>query len=158
MKDYIAQFLNRYEEDIDNDNFLQVYTRAANYFSLITDVGELTKIFNSVGINPLEHMKIVPMYYFSGSEEESIEITSPTVRALFDKSFALCPNLKNVSILRSVKLISTDAFKDCPNLQYIQYEGSLDEFFEINCDRKGLWEIHPKLQVLCLATGEVFKK
>lgn len=158
MKNYIAKFINNHEDDIDNNDFLKVYTSAASAFQFVSDVGELTKIFNSVGINPLEHMKIVPMYYFGGSDKESIEITSPTIRALFDRSFANCKKLRNLSILRSVKLISTDAFTNCPNLQFIQYEGSLDEFFEINIDRIALWKAHPKLEVLCLATGEVFKK
>lgn len=158
MKDYIAEFINRYEEDINNDNFLYVYTRAASHFSLVTDIGELTNIFEAADIHPLDHMKIVPMYYFAGSDKEKLEITSPSVKALYSKCICFCNNLKTIAIPHSVKMISTDAFNDCPNLQYIRYDGTLDDFFEINCNRKLLRELFPKLEVLCLRDGEVYPK
>lgn len=155
MQNYIRDFIKRHAEEIDTDNFLRVYTAAVSHFSLVTDISELTTIFESAGIYPLEHMNLVPMYYYAFSEEEAIEIHSDTVKVIYDYAFDMCSNLTTVSIPKSVNMISPDAFRGCPKLQYFQYEGTKEQFQEIKGLHGEFWQEHPDLKVLCKEDGEV---
>ena len=158
MKDYIRDFIKKYEEEIDKDNFLRVYTAAADHFNLITDISELTTIFESASIYPLEHMNIVPMYYYAFSDEDVLEVYSNTIKVIYDSAFEMCHNLTTVTIPRSVNMISPRAFIGCHQLKYFQYEGTKEEFEKIKGLNDVFWEDHPGFQILCMATGEVIKK
>lgn len=157
MESHIVSFIKNHEKDIDENNFLTVYTAAAQDLKLTTDIGELTAIFESVGIQPLDYMQLVPMYYYSGYPEDSIAITSHGIRAIYDYAFMACEKLHTISIPDSVKIISTTAFLSCPKLKYIQYEGSSAEFKKIQCNWKALLVHTPGVQILCLRDGEVLK-
>jgi hypothetical protein len=157
MESHIISFIKAHENDIDENNFLKVYTAASLELRLTTDIGELTAMFESVGIQPLDYMQLIPMYYYSGYPEDSINVTSHNIRAIYDYAFMACDKLENVSIPDSVKMISTTAFLSCPKLKYIQYEGSSAEFKKIQCNWKALLVHTPGVQILCLRDGEVIK-
>ena len=155
MKDYIANFLNYYADDIDNNEFIKVYAHACGRFSFISDIGELTRIFEEAGINPLNHISVIPRFYYSGSNEKAITIKGDAAKVIFDEAFAFCPNLESVLIPNQIRQIGNSAFTYCDNLKYIQYDGTYEEFRSMNFEYKRFLTSYPQAQILCMRSGEV---
>ena len=61
-----------------------------------------------------------------------VNITIPkNVTKIPNNAFMQCTNLNDISIPKSVRLIGRDAFCECLNFKYIKYEGTEEEWNEI---------------------------
>ena len=127
---------------IDGDQFPALYHDAKEYFPKAREIGELTDIFLSCGIEPHKYFEyaIPTDYAFSSKNIVSIDIPNTVERINSDAfnlsslesisfennsrltsigmfAFAHCNNLREIRLPDSLEVISPAAFKSCENLQ-----------------------------------------
>lgn len=154
MKDYIAQFIRDHESDIDTNNWIKVYTSAASHFSLIDDISALTNIFLEAGINPAEHMELLPRFYLAATDITEY-VVPETIKVIYDEAFLYCKNLHSIIIPTSVKMIGSEAFKGCESLTFVQYLGTMEQWLKIQA--KGAFEDLLPITVLCVKDGNLLQ-
>ena len=158
MDKYVKEFI---EENIDliEENttkaWEEIYRRYINTSKLN---GELTTIFLSANINPLDYLDFIPDYYlyqadisaftipksikdigicaFTGSMIEDISVPEG-VTIIDDYAFDNCIYLQHVELPKSLKTMGSKVFGNCSNLKEIHYSGSKEDWW--NMQRYGNW-------------------
>lgn len=85
------------------------------------------------GINPLDYMTNVPPGYFYYSKAHALHIPDG-IKNLYPNSIYGCKNLKLIYLPKSITYLQEDAINDCPNLRYIAYEGTKEDFYNIQLE------------------------
>lgn len=139
ISDKIKELLNKYKEEINNNDFKYIYNDLNNSEDIYgKDIGKLTEIFLSANINPLNFLDEVPDYFLYNSKIEEINIPSNITRigegafkhskletinifgdlyqGISDNAFALCYGLRKVTF-NKVASIGVSAFYQCFNLE-----------------------------------------
>lgn len=99
----------------------------------------LTQVNNSV------QLKYIEEHTFTGCESlQQIEIDSDWIG---DNAFANCTSLNYVKISKRIEEISSYAFRNCTSLESIDYEGTIEEWNNIDiysdwCDGSAIKTIH----------------
>lgn len=116
--DYIQELLNNY-------NFDDLYVQASNYNLYPSEIGNLTEIMLSSGVNPLINMKVIPQYFLTSvSTIDKIEIPK-NVEIISQYAFYYCLKLKEVEMAEGVKNICYQAFGGCESLEKITLPSTL---------------------------------
>lgn len=113
VKDFIRQNINL----IDQNNFEQLYTKATQR-DVYANVGELTQVLISSGINPLEHMTRVPERFLSDSDVKEFQIPDNVTR-IDGAAFSGCKLLGSITIPNSVTSVGQYAFGGCNALNNV---------------------------------------
>lgn len=139
-------FLRDHLVEIDADNFAAVYNDASAYFDKAKEIGQLTDLFLSCGIEPHMHFEyaIPTDYAFNSSNLITIDIKDSIERighSAFDSSelesisfgynsrltyismcaFRGCNNLRSIHLPNSLETIASQAFEDCRNLEHVYF-------------------------------------
>lgn len=151
----INKFIEQYIDLIDRDMWADIY----NIFNLeVSDDGEtgdFTRMLLDVGIDPIKQGKLnyVPfayMYVGDDTNPQDISITEykipNTVLHIMDYAFWGNKQLQKIVIPKSIKSVRQHAFDNCPNLSFIQYEGTWEDWkaadtIKMNYDLLGTNEI-----------------
>ena len=123
----LAEFIKTHVDEINNNDFTEVYKDALNSLShkwYENTVGKLTEIFLDAGIKPLVYMQAVPDNYLANSKITSVEIPD-NVKSIGNGAFALCSSLTSVTIPDSVTSIGSAAFRTCERLKSVTIPDSV---------------------------------
>ena len=161
--DKITKLLGKYKEDLNNNNFTPIY-KELNYIDDYDDNNEdyyitplFTEVLMKVGVDPLPYMRKVPSYYIANLDIKYISIPdniieignmafynndnltnvrlSNNLRVIKDSAFDSCKKLNSITLPASLQIIEPRVFNDCYKLKDIHYNGTKEEWNNI--------EIHP---------------
>lgn len=91
----------------------------------LRDIGELTSILMQAGINPLEGMTEIPVYFLY--EQEGIKsFNIPRGITKIGVSAFEHTDLESITIPNSVKVISTGAFRSCAGLKTVKLPAGVE--------------------------------
>lgn len=137
MKIDLKEFIEKYKNEINNRLFEKIYSLTTAGELGQSDIGKLTELFYTCGIDPLEYLKNVPYCYAYGSALKDIKIPDRII-SIGKRAFAFCADLTNVVIPDSVNSIYYQAFYSCTELTSIIIPDSVtsisNEVF-YNCSR-----------------------
>ena len=88
------------------------------------DVGTLTKMLLTIGVDPAQKLNYIPQYYLYGSDIDNY-IIPPKVETIQDLAFCACGNLIHIDIPQNVKEIGASAFSNCKKLQSVKIKEGL---------------------------------
>ena len=117
----IINFIEKNKEILNNNDFNNLYA-----LTMVEDidVGELTELLLSVGINPLFYTDRVPPYYLTSTDIEEFKIPdNGKINAIGDHAFQYCQMLKKIDIPKSVLYIGYQAFDGCASLKEVDLSG-----------------------------------
>lgn len=104
----LRKFIEEHIEWIDIDAYPDLYRLASNDLS-INDVGELTNVFNSMDIDPIDYMTYIPHGYFANHMMGDYEVPDH-IREIEDRAF-YNTELNSVD-LRNVEKLHDAAFEE----------------------------------------------
>lgn len=142
MESTPINYIEKYIDLIDKNKFELFYMIldgeiASSHKSII---GEITKILNDAGIDPLQYMSDVPNYYciyrkdlptelilpsnieyirpcaFSFCDSLQIVVLSEGLTTIYPRAFAACVQLRTINLPSSLKEIKANAFFNCREL------------------------------------------
>lgn len=119
MNKELKDFIIKYEEEINNNEWDKVYDNIPTTFR-----GDLTSILLETGINPLPYMNEIPEYFAKGSQVSITQIPE-NIKSIGDYAFSNCRSLTSITIPNSVKNIRYRTFSDCTNLTSITIPNSV---------------------------------
>lgn len=128
----IQEFIEKYINQIEDNNWYNLYHNYIPYELSSNETGMFTYSMISCDINPLEYMDIVPsnyLYGYAGSTSLNIDIPN-NIKQIRDKAFYDAENINYISIPESVKYIGVDALPINKNVKIIIPYKSLLEFKE----------------------------
>lgn len=139
-----------FENGINNVHYLfnnktqltEVWLPNYNIFGTVSAFSNCT---NLIKVNNSKHLKLIEENTFYGCINlQEINIDSDWVG---DAAFDKCTSLNYVKISKRIKIISSDAFANCTSLKSIDYEGTIEEWNNINidsdwCDGSAITTIH----------------
>lgn len=118
-------FLQSHKEDIDDNNFEEIYN---DDDILMDDYFTMTKLFFSIGINPLKYMSFVPAFYMEDFKDlEEIEIPEG-IKEIGKEAFYGCTNLKKIYLPSTLQVIESAAFDNCGSLKDIYFNGTTEQW------------------------------
>ena len=124
-------FLQKHKEDIDDNNFEEIYNDD-NIF--MDDYFTMTKLFFSIGINPLKYMSFVPAFYMEDFKDlEEIEIPEG-IKEIGKEAFYGCTNLKKVYLPSTLQVIEYAVFGGCGSLKDIYFNGTTEQWSRLLID------------------------
>ena len=157
MKDLTKVFIEQYIDLITENKFEELYLIAIKEQMAIED---LTNTLYKADIDPLKHMNYIPVKFLYESQEsvngfvipdgiDSIqqhafyetdltEIIIPEgVTSIYSRAFGSCKNLLFVTLPHSIDFIDRAVFIGCHALAEIRYNGTIEEWNQI--DRYDKW-------------------
>lgn len=145
LKDIIIEF----EEEINNKAFDIIYDDTDSMYLKAA----FTALLLKNNINPLVYMNKMPSFFayelgikefvipnnitnisygaFEGCDDLTNIIIPGSITSIDSDAFKDCISLTNINIPKSVKTISYDAFNGCSNLTDVYYEGSKEDWENI---------------------------
>lgn len=142
-----TQFIEKYIDLIDANNFYELYTKAWDELTYTSAIGKLTQMLLAAGIDPLQHMDSIPLSYYDtyeGPTPPAIpqHIQSIKASAFFDSNikqivvpgsvvriqsgaFDYAIELESITFEEGVTSIPTQCFIDCPVLEVVVLPGTL---------------------------------
>ena len=110
--------------NMDNWNFDE---SLGNNEEIILKNNDSSSVYTEVSSNI-----IIPEYVYINSLDNYYRVTG-----LGDGAFSNCTDLKSLTIPKSVNTIEQNAFHNCENLQDIYFNGSIEQWNEVNIDYTG---------------------
>ena len=152
-KEDLKRIIAEYSEELNNKNFTVIYKKFANDYFLIP---AFTALLLKNNINPLIYMNEVPKYFakyldikefvipdniteieYCAFENCSI-LTDVTIGSgttiIHNYAFNNCERLTSIRIPKSIHYIWADAFRNCSKLKDIYYEGSKEDWENIEME------------------------
>ena len=127
MNARIQEYIEHYIDLIDDNQFLELYTK----INLLTEVGVLTATLMHCGIDILAHTEgVMPEGFLYNTLITKFEIPNE-ITNIERCAFARCQNLKEIILPKSLKYIGPRVFEGCINLQTIDWRAINLE----SCDR-----------------------
>lgn len=129
MKKYLIDLINNFSEEIDNDEWADLY--AALYDELEprfgtgdTILGEFTKVILDADINPLESASLtyVPEYYLYGQKIDS-PVFPEHIVSINDHAYGATTGYKKLVVPGHIDCINTYAFTESDVEEVILEEG-----------------------------------
>lgn len=156
MRDLTKIFIEQYIDLITENKFEELYRIAHREYLVIED---LTNSLLQADVNPLKHMNYIPVKFLYESQKsvdgfvipdgiESIqqhafyetdltEIVIPEgVTSIYSRAFGSCKNLLFVTLPHSIKFIDRAVFIGCHAIVEIRYNGTIEEWNQIDCSDK----------------------
>lgn len=130
-KEILNTIIKLLSKDIDNNNWEEIYKffekdSLFNRNKYTAFTGIFTEMMEDVDINPLLYMKMIPSYYARGNQIESIYIPDNII-SIYTRAFENCTELKEVSLPRGLRNISSNAFFGCEKLTRLTFRGTKEE-------------------------------
>lgn len=122
--DRLKDFILSHAEEINNNDFKSVYSKALDEDDSALLVPRLTGILIDASINPLLYMNYVPVCYAYRLNWTSVVIPD-TIESIGSSAFEGCTGLTSVKIPNSVTRIGYYAFYNCTSLTNITLSDSL---------------------------------
>jgi hypothetical protein len=122
MKQEIIDFINKYENLIDDNRWEEVYTFAQKEL-FMTDEGQFTSYLLSADIHPENYFRELPGYFLYKSDMKEF-IIPDNITSIGYSAFGGCENLTSITIPNSVTIIGTSAFEGCTSLATVNYSGT----------------------------------
>lgn len=146
----LKNFIENHIDLIENNDFTNLYIDAKEEIPF--QIGNLTTNLMHAGINPLDHLNRVVPEMFSNSMINEIELPD-NITKIKSQAFLDCFQLSSISIPVSVTEIHDTAFKGCYKLDQIVYEGTVEQWKDLNVS----WAtfIDCKAVVITCKDGEV---
>lgn len=113
----LKQFISDNTDLIDSYKFDLLYNRLNNSSVRLENYSLLTKLLLQIGINPLEHMEIIPPYYAYELDIDTINVPL-NCTSIYSHALTLC-KLKSIKLHNDITDIHTSAFSQCYNLDNI---------------------------------------
>lgn len=111
------------QKAINNNDFDYVYDKLYNSTTL--SVMEIfTNILKEINIDPLLYMNKIPAGYFKENKDLRIYKISDNIKTIGEYAFAMCSNLSELYVPKTVNNIEANAFFMCKSLTHIYYEGT----------------------------------
>lgn len=132
MIEAVKKFLEKYISLIREEDWGTLYFKANSELRNI-QVGELTQTLLNADIDPLEKLTTIPAHYLDNSSIETFHIPEG-IRVISTQAFQFCSKLKQIYIPKSIRYIGEYAFYYSENLEDITYEGSPEEWKNIDKD------------------------
>lgn len=128
MMSKIKEFLKRddiqkYLQMEDLDKVYRTYLEENNN---LAGCAEITKVFLKSGIDPLEYVREIYPYMYSGLPIENITIPQH-ITSIDDYAFYCCDDLDNIIMSNNIDYIGEGAFRYCRNLTRITIPELVDE-------------------------------
>lgn len=128
MDKVIFDFINKYEDLIDGNEWKEIYERANRELSY-SHVGDLTAILFNADIHPEDYLSELPRSFLWGQEICSFVIPA-SITHIGTCAFKYCTDLTSVVIPDSVTYIDYGAFAYCDSLTSITIPDSVTEINE----------------------------
>ena len=123
---YIALVLKEYADEINNNEFDNLYEN----FQMQSSI--LTSYLLKAGIDPLQTLGWVPEDYARGLLTVTEAHINDDVTLVGKYAFFKCYNLNSVYLPASIETISSFAFSGCYNLKEVHYGGTIEELKQVN--------------------------
>lgn len=125
---YLKKFLSKPEvqEALKDFNIESLYNLYVVYIrdNWVGDLSILTRLLNTLNIDPLNYLDYVPDYFLCGSEIKSITIPSH-IKSIGHNAFCECSSLTSITIPDNVTSIGGSAFLKCSSLKNITLPSSI---------------------------------
>ena len=150
MRDDIKQFIERNIDEIENNQFFDLFEIAAVALPFYEDCGILSRILEDAELQPIIACKCIPAAYFAGREDIERYVTPATVKEIRARAFQNCKNLKELVLYKDVDIVqsfvcwnceldyleiqnplievSVRAFNQC-KIKHIKFHGTIDQFY-----------------------------
>ena len=123
---YIALVLKEYADEINNNEFDNLYEN----FQMQSSI--LTSYLLEAGIDPLQTLGWVPENYARDLSSVTEAHINEDVTLVGNSAFFKCDNLKSVYLPASIETISSFAFAFCFKLKEVHYDGTIEELKQVN--------------------------
>ena len=118
MNEGLKEFIEQNISLIDDRNFKELYKKAYslnNYFN----VGDLTHVLYSIGVDPLEDLTYIPAAFLE-SCDALIEVEIPShIKNIDEYAFYDCNNIDSIIIPKNVIELAARSLGGCDNLRKI---------------------------------------
>lgn len=96
----------------------------------LSTIGGISQALLDAGVDPLENNKKIPPYFFATLPIISYKIPEG-VEIIGKGAFALCEDLREVVLPKTIKIIQREAFLQAHKLKTIIFHGTTNEWGEI---------------------------
>lgn len=181
ISELLQQFVEENIELIDDREFDTLYDRTVMFHDKPVNRAQLTELLEYTGIDPLEYLEVVPASYLRASRTSHPQVHIPSSVTAIEGSafiktdiqklvidegctqilahaFSMCSELVSVSLPRSLTYIGRAAFNCCEELKKIHYNGTIEDWNNMNRDRSWFTynpQYHTDLEILC-SDGSIF--
>lgn len=144
LRDEAKNAIKELIELIDENSWDQFYAKLSEWAYaeldhplLPTDIGQITRFLEEdIKCDILTHLSKIPAsFHFADNNLTSFEIPDH-IQLIEDSAFTDCRRLSQLKIPVSIKAINDKAFYGCTDLEYIHYNGTIDEWGNIAKGRK----------------------
>ena len=135
ISENIKQFIESHIEDIEANDWDQLYKDILLIIHRGDEVCEFTQAMLSCDINPLLYMKQVPQYYLCGNKDIK-EFIIPNNIEIINRYAFIGSQIEKIHIPPSITNIYERAFSGCKELNHI-YIDDLVQFSKINFETGG---------------------
>lgn len=171
----LSDFLKYFLSDTDTQELFKKNEFGTLYRKLDINSCELTKLLNSLGIDPLDYLDYIPRYFLNGAQitfvnipdhikgidfnafrqcSNLITIVIPnSVTSIDSLAFSYCTSLTSVTIPDSVTHIGNWTFRDCTDLTSITYAGTKDQWSKIHFGYK--WNEDSAIKTIHCVDGDI---
>ena len=133
-------FLEENKDLINNYQFEELYKNSS------INSKDITEILYKAGLDPLHHMKNIPVNFAFNSDFFIGKLIIPgNIKSIGGDAFAYNKNLTKVIIKNGVEKIGLTAFRSCPNLTSILIPKSVNKI------ATGLCSFCPNVTIYCEA-------
>ena len=141
INDAVKAFIEDNIALIENKDFKELYKKAYSINSVF-DVGNLTHVLYSIGIDPLDELTYIPAAFFE-SCDALIEVDIPVhIEHIDDSAFYDCNNIYSITIPKNVIELASWSISGCEELRKIVILGDVKRI-----DRLAFGQ-NPKLEII----------
>ena len=131
LSEKLQTFIEKYYTLIENDRFEGLYRKLEDE-GLKDYRSELSRALLIAEINPLSYMDTaLPDMYSNVDELQDVNL-SVGFRAIEDRAFSGCNNLRRLVLPHTIEFISDTAFRGCYALKSIYYFGTMEDWKNLN--------------------------
>lgn len=120
----LSEFIKAHVDEINNNDFTEVYHDANNSLTHVSLIGKLTETFLDAEIEPLVYMQAVPDNCLAHSKLTSVTIPD-NITSISVDAFQVCERLTNIIIPNRVTSIGDSAFGGCKGLTSVTIGNSV---------------------------------
>lgn len=125
----VKEFIEDNIDLIEDNNWVEFYEKA---YITLKHPGELTRILLEANVHPLSEINVISYGYFMGYDDKPWSFYIPKhIEEIQPNAFADNHSLNSIYIPKSVKKIGTYIIQNDTALAHIFYEGSAEEWDEV---------------------------
>ena len=121
MNTRVKEFIECHIDEIEHNQFFDLFETAATALPIYEDVGELSKLLEDAEIYPLDNLDCIPTAYFAGRQDIVKYMTLNKVEEIRARAFQNCSKLKDLILYKDVKYVNSYVCWNC-NLEYLEIQ------------------------------------